>query len=85
MLAIMEAHARSIGISRIEALVRTKNERGVNLYTRMGYDIEGTRKNAALIDGELHDEYFIAKLLKQDISWTPPIIETGRLILSGSP
>lgn len=81
LLEIMEAHARTVGINRIEALVRSKNERGVRLYTRMGYDIEGTRKNAALIDGELHDEYFIAKLLNQDTSWKPPILETERIKL----
>jgi RimJ/RimL family protein N-acetyltransferase len=63
LLEIMEAHARSRGITRIEAMVRSKNERGVKLYTRMGYEIEGTRRQAAIIDGNPHDEYFIAKLL----------------------
>jgi ribosomal-protein-alanine N-acetyltransferase len=81
LLEIMESHARSIGIRRIEATVRTKNERGIKLYSRMGYEIEGTRKHAALIDGEMHDEFFIAKLLDEDSSWNPPILETERLLL----
>lgn len=80
LLEIMERHALNCGISRIEAMVRTKNERGVHLYSRMGYEIEGTRRHAALIDGEFHDEYFISKLLGED-SWLPPILETERLIL----
>ena len=63
MLEIMEEHAKPLGITRIEAQVRTRNERGVKLYTRMGYEIEGTRKQAAWINGEFQDEYFIAKIL----------------------
>lgn len=61
LLERMEAHARKVGITRIEALVRVSNERGVKLYQRAGYEIEGTRRGAALIHGVLHDEYFIAK------------------------
>lgn len=66
LLEIMENHARTVGITRIEAMVRVKNERGVKLYSRMGYEIEGTRKDAARINGEQHDEFFIAKLLSNE-------------------
>jgi RimJ/RimL family protein N-acetyltransferase len=51
------------GITRIEAKVRTANVRGVELYRRHGYKIEGERVNAALIHGQYENEYFIAKLL----------------------
>lgn len=81
LLEIIEKHALVNGITRIDARVRTKNERGVKLYTRMGYEIEGTRKDAALINGEMHDEYYIAKLLNQDSSWKPPVLKTERLLL----
>lgn len=81
LLEIMESHAREIGVSRIEAFVRTQNERGVRLYTRMGYEIEGTRRCAARIDGQAHDEYYIAKLFNQEAPWLPPRLETERLIL----
>lgn len=81
LLEIMEDHARSCGITRIQALVRVKNGRGVRLYTRMGYGIEGTRKYGAIINGDPQDEYYIAKLLNQNPTWRPPVLETERLIM----
>ena len=82
LLRLMEEHAQSLGISRIEARVRTFNDRGLHLYKSMGYKIEGTHKNAALIDGKSADEYSIAKLINEKFpKWTPPTLETERLIL----
>lgn len=63
LLNLMEDFAKSIGISRIESRVRTSNERGLSLYKKMGYEIEGTRKKAAFINGQFEDEFFIAKFL----------------------
>lgn len=63
LLECIERHARKVGVTRIEALVRARNDRGIALYKKAGYDIEGTRRRAACIDGEFHDEYFIAKLM----------------------
>ena len=82
LLKIQDEHAQKIGINRIEAMVRIANERGVNLYLRNGYKIEGTRRKAALIDNKFVDEYFIAKILDDPFKdWRPPVIETSRLIL----
>ncbi len=64
LLLYLDQHARSIGVTRIEANVRTANERGVRLYQGSGFQIEGTRRQAAKINGEYQDEYYIAKLLK---------------------
>ena len=63
LLELQESHAKAQGITRIEATVRAKNHRGLTLYEHNGYKIEGTRKWAAKINDEMHDEYFIAKLL----------------------
>ncbi|MBX3022255.1 MAG: GNAT family N-acetyltransferase [Bdellovibrionales bacterium] len=63
LLDLQDTYARSIGVSRLEAMVRVKNDRGIQLYLRNGYKIEGTREKAARINGEFHDEYFIAKIL----------------------
>jgi RimJ/RimL family protein N-acetyltransferase len=63
LLQLQEVHALNHGITRIEAMARVKNDRGVKLYERRGYKVEGTRRRAAKIDGEFHDEYFIAKIL----------------------
>lgn len=82
MLEIQEAHAQKVGVSRIEAMVRVANDRGVTLYERSGYKIEGTRRKAAFINNEFVDEYFIAKILKDPLlTWKPPTLETDRLIL----
>ena len=75
LLELQEIHAEEHGITRIEATVRVKNDRGIKLYNRSGYKIEGTRKKAAKIHGELHDEHFIAKILDDPkLNWTPPAI-----------
>lgn len=81
LLKTMETHARAVGISRIEATVRSNNRRAITLYSRSGYEIEGTRRNAARIHGEMCDELFIAKVLSDDSTWAPPTLETERLIL----
>lgn len=62
LLAVLLEHARSRGMTRVEATVRTANERAVRMYANAGFAIEGTRKNAAFIDGRYLDEYYIAKL-----------------------
>lgn len=82
LLELQEIHAKAHGITRIEAMVRVKNDRGVKLYEHNGYKIEGTRRRAAKIDGDFHDEYFIAKILDDSkLNWKPPTIETDRLVL----
>ena len=82
LLQLQEIHAKANGIHRIEAMVRIQNDRGVKLYKHNGYKIEGTRRQAAQIGGEFHDEYFIAKLLNEPIpDWKPPTILTDRLVL----
>jgi len=82
LLELQDSHAEALGIQRIEAMVRVNNERGVTLYERNGFEIEGTRKKAAKIDGNFVDEYFIAKGFSDEgLQWTPPTLETDRLYL----
>lgn len=63
LLEVMENFAKKIGISKIEAKVRIANERGLSLYKKSGYEIEGIRKKAAFINDQFEDEFFIAKFL----------------------
>lgn len=63
MLEVLEAYAKKIGFTKIEAQVRVANDRGVNLYKNFGFEIEGTRKSGAIIDGKPCDEYYIAKFI----------------------
>lgn len=82
MLATLEQFAQSIGITRIEAMVRVANKRGLQLYERNGYVVEGLRASAALIENEMQDEYFIAKIIDHKAScWQPPVLNTDRLLL----
>lgn len=61
LLQAMESHARTTEISRIEAEVRASNNRGIHLYQKNGFKIEGRREKAAFIDGKFEDEFYIAK------------------------
>ena len=63
LLQIMLKHAQECGVRRIEAEVRTANERGIQLYTKNGFKIEGRRESAALIEDTFVDEFYIAKLI----------------------
>lgn len=82
LLALQDDHARTIGVNRIEAMVRVGNDRGIKLFLHSGFKIEGTREKAARINGDFIDEYFIAKILDRSTSpWAPPTLTTDRLIL----
>lgn len=82
LLQLMEDHARRAGIVKIEAQVLTDNLHGWNLFRKAGYQIEGTRKAAAFIDGRYQDEFFISKfLIELEPAWRPPRLESERLIL----
>ncbi len=63
LLAVLDDFAGKHDFKRIEAMVRIGNERAIELYKKAGYEIEGTRKYAAIIEGQVWDEYYIAKLL----------------------
>jgi len=61
----MESWAKSAGILRLELTVMTHNDRGINLYKKMGFEIEGTKKASIFVKGEYVDEYLMSKILLQ--------------------
>lgn len=63
LLAELERWARANGVHRLELTVMTHNERAVALYRKMGYRVEGTRQAALLVENQLVDELWMAKLL----------------------
>ncbi len=63
MMKTMEKRAKQMGALRIEATVIVKNHRATAFYQKLGYKIEGTRKNSIDINGILLDEYYISKLI----------------------
>ncbi len=61
-LALEEWSVRQ-GIHRLELNVMTHNQRGISLYQRMGYQVEGVKRDDLFVDGGYIDQYFMAKLL----------------------
>ncbi len=57
------AWARIHGLTRLELTVMTHNQRGISLYKKMGFEVEGLRRRALVVDGEYVDEYAMSKLL----------------------
>ncbi|MBT2701222.1 GNAT family N-acetyltransferase [Bacillus sp. ISL-40] len=59
----LEEWATEHSIHRLELSVVTRNEAGLGLYKKMGFDIEGTKRQSLYIDGIFVDEYYMSKLL----------------------
>lgn len=51
------------GISRLELTVVHENTPAIGLYRRQGFQVEGIRRGSMCIDGVLHDELYMAKVV----------------------
>lgn len=49
-------------IKRLELTVMCTNEAAIRLYEKSGFVKEGIKKNSMLVNGQLTDEYYMAKL-----------------------
>ena len=63
LMGRLEQWARQKGVHRIEDCVRQKNKKGIALYLKCGFEIEGLARENAFIDGEWINTYYIAKIL----------------------
>jgi RimJ/RimL family protein N-acetyltransferase len=63
LLRELERWARAHEIHRLELTVMAHNRRARQLYERMGFAVEGRRRECLLVDGHLVDELYMAKLL----------------------
>jgi RimJ/RimL family protein N-acetyltransferase len=64
-LALLEAtlrHARLLGLVRVELTVHADNLRAIALYERVGFHIEGTKRDAVFIDGVYKDVVMMASI-----------------------
>ncbi|WP_414046701.1 N-acetyltransferase family protein [Macrococcus equi] len=59
----VEKWANTVGITRLELTVVSKNEAGVRLYQKSGFEIEGTKRRSLKINEIFYDEYYMSKLL----------------------
>ncbi len=65
LLAAAEHEASGRGLSRLELTVMTDNLRALGLYLRIGFQVEGLRRQALARDATVIDEYYMGKLLPQ--------------------
>jgi len=58
-----EQWARDKQLHRLELTVMTHNVRGLALYQKMGFEIEGTARHQMKVDGQYVDLHYMYKLL----------------------
>lgn len=63
LLKELEKWAIKKKVHRISAIVRHNNKRGLGLYLKFGYQIEGMAKETAFFDNQWQHEYYIAKII----------------------
>ncbi|RFU61965.1 GNAT family N-acetyltransferase [Bacillus sp. V59.32b] len=59
----MENWAKQHKIHRMELTVLAHNQAALSLYRKMGFEVEGTKRDSLYIDGKYVDEYYMSKLL----------------------
>ncbi|GAP13838.1 acetyltransferase [Longilinea arvoryzae] len=59
----LEEWAVQHDLHRLELTVMTHNQRGIALYQRMGFEVEGVKRDDLFVDGGYIDQYMMAKLL----------------------
>ncbi len=63
LFEVLEKWAADHKLHRLELTVMSHNERAIHLYQKMGFSIEGTKKDSLLVDGRYVDEYYMARIL----------------------
>ena len=59
----LDQWAKSKELTRLELTVVSKNEPGIALYKKSGFEMEGTKRQSLKVDGVYHDEYVMARIL----------------------
>ncbi|MCK8487681.1 GNAT family N-acetyltransferase [Paenibacillus sp. MBLB2552] len=57
-----EAWRSQTGLTKFELTVMVPNERAVALYKKMGFEVEGVKRNSIRMDGKYVDEYYMGKI-----------------------
>ena len=63
LIAAAESWAKGHNIHRIELTVNPRNSIALELYKKLGFEIEGLKRHTTLTNGEFQDDYVMAKLM----------------------
>lgn len=56
--------AKAEGLHRLSLTVKVDNHNALGLYEKIGFNIEGIKKDSMLVDGKYVDEYYMGLLLE---------------------
>lgn len=51
-------------VKRLELTVMRENSAAIHLYKKMGFEIEGIKKNSCIVDGKYMDEFYMSKIME---------------------
>ena len=63
LMNTIEEYAINNGITRLELEVSKKNKIAISLYKKIGFEVEGVKRNAFLVNGKYEDELLMAKII----------------------
>jgi RimJ/RimL family protein N-acetyltransferase len=63
LMNTIEKYAINNGITRLELEVSKKNKIAISLYQKRGFEMEGVKRNAFLVNGKYEDEILMAKTI----------------------
>lgn len=66
LLTMLIDWAEKKGMHRLELTVMTHNLSAIKLYQKMGFNIEGIRRQCLKVNDQFIDEYNMGKILKKD-------------------
>lgn len=66
LFACLEVWARENGVHRIDLTVMTDNEPALKLYTRLGFNMEGRKRDSMKFGDRYIDEFYMSKLLEPE-------------------
>ncbi len=64
LMKTLEKHVINTGITRLELEVSKKNKVAISLYQKIGFEAEGVKRNAFLVNGKYEDELLMVKIIK---------------------
>lgn len=59
----LESWATVKGLHRLELTVMETNAAGLALYKKAGFEVEGTKRDSLIINGQFVNEYYMAKII----------------------